>query len=209
MFERLSGALTDLGYLTMALWPRLLGPYRRWARRRYAQLAPGYSSWSERAPDYLAALLTTLPHLPPSPRLIVEIGAGTGAATAVLARAFPEAQLVAVDASPAMLAALCPPSARIHGVTADAVALPLSAGIADVIIAHNAPFHIAEMRRVVKPDGVVAVILSSAGRIPIFIRKLITRRLTTSVWRAVEEYRDGEGVGLLFRRTAAARAAAR
>jgi len=201
MFRDLSGTLTDLGYLLMARRPWLHSFYRRWAHRRYARLAPGYAARISEIPGYLAPLLTTLPHLPRAPRLVVEIGVGTGAATAVLIRAFPQAHLVAIDASSAMLAAFQPRSGRVHRVAADAGRLPLQDGIADLVIAHNAPFDIEEMRRAAGSNGMIAVVLSSAGHLPVLLRRKIIQTLTTAAWHTVEEYQGGRGVGLVFRRT--------
>lgn len=45
-------------------------------------------------------------HASPSPRRVVDVGAGTGAGSLALARRFPDATVLAVDRSPAMLARL-------------------------------------------------------------------------------------------------------
>lgn len=199
----LTGALTDLGYILMAVWPSLRVLYRAWAGRRYAHLARGYAAWTAHRPEYLAALRAVVSRLPPTPGLIVDVGAGTGAATAVLAQAFPASPLVAVDAAPAMLAAWRPSSPRVHRVVGDAAALPVADGSAGLVIAHNAPFHIAEMRRVAGPDAAIAVVLGSAGRLPRMLRRSLARHLAASGWGPVEEYRADDGIGLLLRRTSA------
>jgi SAM-dependent methyltransferase len=55
-------------------------------------------------------------HAGAAPRVIADVGAGTGTGTLALARRFPEADLVAVDRSPLMLARLGA-AARADGVT--------------------------------------------------------------------------------------------
>lgn len=96
------------------------------------------------------------------PRLILETAAGTGIVTAALARALPEARIVATDLNPDMLrvAAAKLPSPRVSFAPADAQALPFDDHAFDLVVCQFGamffPDRIAayrEARRVLRPGG--------------------------------------------------------
>lgn len=204
-----TGVLTDLGYVVMALLPVLHRLYRPWGRWRYSALAGSYPGRSRVDPRYLEPLRAALPHLPSSPATILEIGAGTGAATAILTERYPEARVIAVDASAAMLGRLRSDLPSPHPVLADVTALPVQTGSCELVVAHNAPFHPGEMRRAAAVDGTIVMVLGSAAGIP----GLLRRRLADALGGGRDgagavEYRAGAGIALVCRpgrSTAAAR----
>jgi len=203
--RRLTGAATDAGYLLLAASPPLRGVYRRWAQGRYRALALRYAATIGDDPTYfapLAALLRTLEPAPPA--VIAEVGAGTGGATALLARRYPEAFLAAIDASPPMLAHLEPGErGRIRRIAGDAFALPLRSRVADLVLVHNAPFDPAELMRVAAPSGTVAVVLSSAAMLPRWLRRWRPGDSASAAgWRCVRELRVERGIAWVFRRQA-------
>lgn len=201
--RRLSGAITDLGYMILATSPRLRPLYRRWAGRRYRRLAASYRDLARADPVYLRPLRALLLQLDSAPDRIVEVGAGTGAATAVLMERYPRAALVAVDASLEMLmhfAARSP--AAVRRVVGDAFALPLCAHSTDLALVHNAPFDLDELIRATSPSGVVVIVLSSARWIPPVIRARLLRTRQLPGWGCVLERTIGTGVVWVFRRDA-------
>ncbi len=197
--HRLLGITTDAGYLLLAALPALRGAYRRWAVPRYRGLAGRYAHHVRLDPAYFSPLRSILDILPIVPATVLEVGAGTGAATAVIADRYPASRLVAVDASPPMLAQFEHRSRSVHRVIGDAFALPVRRGSVDFVFAHNAPFDLGELMRAASPQGVVAVILSSATGIPVVVRSWCLRRSGARGWRYTE-YRAGAGLALLFTR---------
>ncbi len=186
-----SGALTDLGYLLAAAYPGLRRFWRLWAGAWYRRLARGYARVVDADAAYFDPLKDILPHLPPS-AVIVEIGAGTGAATGILRDRFPQASLLAVDLSAEMLALL--PQTDARAVVGDAFALPVRDAIADLALVHNAPFAVEELLRVLRPAGLAVVVLSAAGRLPGHIaRRLLIGGLSSAVTIA-QERRAGAGM---------------
>jgi SAM-dependent methyltransferase len=108
-------------------------------------------------PDYPEALLA---HLPDA-AMIVDLGAGTGKFTHLLART--GARILAVEPQPAM-AAHIPAPGNIAVVAGTAEQLPLATGCADLLCCATAfhwfdyPRATAEIERVLKPRGHLALV---------------------------------------------------
>ncbi|MBD5785862.1 class I SAM-dependent methyltransferase [Cellulosimicrobium terreum] len=108
---------------------------------------------------------------PPTVRTVVDLGAGTGTGTAALARAFPDAQVVAVDSSSTMLGRLRTAAekagigARVRTVEADLDAGWPDLAEVDVVWASASMHHVTDPGRVLRdafaslaPGGLVAVV---------------------------------------------------
>lgn len=110
-------------------------------------------------------------HAPHSPRLVVDLGAGTGTGTLALARRFPAAEVVAVDRSPVMLDRV-QASARRQGmddrmrvVRADLDAAWPALGSPDLVWASSFLHEVADpaallahVRAAVRPGGLLVVV---------------------------------------------------
>ncbi|HEV2590309.1 MAG TPA: class I SAM-dependent methyltransferase [Gaiellaceae bacterium] len=121
-------------------------------------------------PDYPIALLDALP-VPPD-ATVLDIGAGTGKLTRVLARRY--AHVIAVEPLDNMRAILerVVPDAESHPGSADAIPLPDAS--VDAVFAAQA-FHwfatdavVAEIARVLKPGGVFADVFNESDHSPEF-----------------------------------------
>lgn len=112
-----------------------------------------------------------LGHTQAAPRTIIDIGAGTGAATLALARRFEAAELIALDQSPAMLERLQAAAAshgvagRLRTVQADLDAGWPPIGTADLAWAASSLHHVANPDRVLadvhaalNPGGLLVVV---------------------------------------------------
>lgn len=194
--RRTAAALTDLGYLLAAAFPSLQGPLRWWARSRYRRLAGQYDRVVETDAAYFTPLNHVLRDLPDA-AVIVEVGAGTGAATSLLRQRYPHAAIAAVDLSPSMLSRLSTTGA--HVLAGDAYALPVRDGVTDLAVVHNAPFSLRELLRIVRPGGVAVVALSSVGWIPAALSGWLIGRAASPGVRA-QERRAAAGVAWVFQR---------
>jgi SAM-dependent methyltransferase len=116
-----------------------------------------------------------LAHAPAATRTVVDLGAGTGTGTRALVRAFPDAEVVAVDADPAMLERLRTGLAgsgledRVRTVEADLDAGWPAIGAADVVWASASLHHVADPARVLRdardalaPGGLLVVVEMTA-----------------------------------------------
>ncbi|GAA1980825.1 class I SAM-dependent methyltransferase [Catenulispora subtropica] len=105
---------------------------------------------------------------PPQPRVIADVGAGTGTGTLALAHRFPTAELIAIDQSPVMLDRLASvaPADRVRIVPADLDATwPAAADGLDLAWAASSLHHLREPDRLlaalhgaVNPGGLLAVV---------------------------------------------------
>ncbi len=196
--RRTAAALTDLGYLLAAAFPSLQRPLRWWARFRYRRLARQYARVVETDAAYFTPLTRVLGDLPDA-AVIVEVGAGTGAATHLLRQRYPHAAIAAVDLSPSMLSRFSAAGAEV--LAGDAYALPVRDDVADLAVAHNAPFSLRELVRIVRPGGVAVVALSSAGWIPAVLSRWLIGRAASSTIRA-QARRAGAGAAWVFQKPA-------
>ena len=132
------------------LWGAIRGPVQRFWNRAAAH-------WDTNASgDRTRSLEAGVAHVG-QPARILEIGCGTGTATALLKAQFPEAEITGVDLSPEMVRIA---TAKVPGVTfepADASRLPFPDASFDLIAQNNVPVYFAEVNRVLAPGGRVLI----------------------------------------------------
>jgi len=151
--------------------PGLWGLLRGRMRERFDALAP---TWETRlGPDHLAAFDLALDGLPP-PRRALDLGTGTGVVATALARRYPEAEIVAVDLSPAMLEEArrrLPPdlAGRVAFQVGDAAALDQPDGAFDLVVLSNMIPFFAELARITAPGGVLVFSFSRGPATPIYV----------------------------------------
>jgi malonyl-CoA O-methyltransferase len=141
-------------------------------RHGFDRVAAGYDAHAEVEREIGRRMLERLDYVRIEPRYVVDLGCGTGAALPALRERYPQATLLGLDASPAMLRAgqrqnrqlrwLMPflKSTREQRIAAVAEALPLKAGLAQLVWSNlllmwcNDPLPvIREMHRVLEVEG--------------------------------------------------------
>jgi SAM-dependent methyltransferase len=182
------------------LWRLFRGPLRA----GFDHLAP---VWESRvSAEGLEALKAALGRLDEPPRRILDVGSGTGSATRVLARTFPEGQVVGVDLSPAMVEEareLLAPDlrARVRFEVADASELPFEDGAFELVVLLNMIPFFSELARVTVPGGHVLVASSRGPETPIWTPPQTLRaRLGPLGFGAFAEHAVGSSTALLARR---------
>ncbi|HEY6746892.1 MAG TPA: class I SAM-dependent methyltransferase [Mycobacteriales bacterium] len=161
------------------------------------------SAYAEHRPDYARAAVAWAVAAAPGSR-VLDLGAGTGKLTAMLAEL--GAEVVAVEPDPAMLAELRRALPGVRAVAGSAEAIPLPDGSVDAVLAGNAMhwFDLAvagpEITRVLAPAGVLAGLWNVlddrvewvAGLARVSGSAAVGPRDTLSRWRAgTAELRDG------------------
>jgi SAM-dependent methyltransferase len=146
-------------------------------------------------PDYpFEAVAWMLEQLPSGARRIADVGAGTGKLTRVLAKA-PDAEIVAVDPDPSMLAKLRDTVPGVPTFVGTAEALPLPDAGLDALVLGQAWHWVdpvagsAEVGRVLRPGGTLGLIWNTRDNRVDWVRRL-TGIMHAS---AAEELLDGEG----------------
>jgi SAM-dependent methyltransferase len=185
--------------------PRVWGLLRGPLRRQFDRLAAG---WEARlGPEALLPLDAALDRLSP-PRRVLDLGTGTGKAARVVAKRFPEAEVVGVDLSPAMIEEarkVLPAelSGRVRFEVADASRLPFQDGAFDLVVLLNMIPFFGELARVTAPGGRVAAASSFGSQTPIYVPpQTLRKRLAPLGFGDFEELTAGEGIALLATRTA-------
>ncbi len=151
----------------------LAAPEKRWVVHSFSRAASGYdrvAALQRKVGNELLATLRRMP-LPPKVMTILDVGAGTGYCTALLAEAFPDSQVIALDIAEGMLRVLGERNdlqgrtLLIHG---DGESLPLRERSVDLVFSNLAiqwcsdlPSVMAGFRRVLRPGG--AVLFSTFG----------------------------------------------
>jgi SAM-dependent methyltransferase len=182
------------------LWPFFRGPLRA----QFDALAP---DWEEILGDEaLAPLVAALDRLDHAPERVLDLGTGTGKAARLVAERFPQADVLGVDLSPAMVEqarGLLPPepAGRVRFEVADASALPFDAAQFDLVLLLNMIPFFDELARVTAPGGTVVVAHVSGPSTPIWTPPDTLRAHLAAVgFERFEELAAGEGTALLARK---------
>ena len=152
--------------------PRRWRYFRPLLRRQFDAVAPRWDTF--RSPESLAPLEAALAALDRPPRRVLDLGTGTGAAAFVVARRFPDAEVVGVDLAPEMIEearrkAAAEDGARIRFEVGDASRLEYADGAFDLVsLANMIPFF-DELARVVAPRGSAIFSFSSGPSTPIYV----------------------------------------
>jgi ubiquinone/menaquinone biosynthesis C-methylase UbiE len=187
-----------------ALWPL----FRRLTRWQFDRIAP---QWDEmRSGDAFAPLEAALDSFESTPSRVLDIGTGTGRAAFMLARRYPEAEVVGVDIAPAMLAEarrLTPPElkGRVRFEAADAEHLPYPDSPFDLVsLANMIPFF-PELGRVTAPGGIVVFSFSGGANTPIYVPPEVLRHeLAGHGFTEFADFAAGNGTALVARKASAA-----
>jgi ubiquinone/menaquinone biosynthesis C-methylase UbiE len=184
--------------------PRLWRVFRPLMRRQFDALAPVWDSM--RLEDTLASYEAALAAVDPPPARVLDVGTGTGAAAFTLARRFPDAQIVGVDLSDAMLdhARRNLPEElqdRLRFERGDASSLPFPDNSFELASHANMIPFFDEVARVVAPGGHALFAFSSGAETPIYVpterlREEFARRGFTDF----AEFKAGRGNALLARK---------
>ena len=136
---------------------------RAGVRRAFDRASPGYDAAAVLQARVRTELLKRLDLVPLAPRVILDLGAGTGAGARELKRRYRRASVVALDLSSGMLRQArrhSRPFARFARVCGDALRLPLKSASVDLVFSNlmlqwcdDLEAAVAEIRRVLRPDG--------------------------------------------------------
>jgi SAM-dependent methyltransferase len=184
------------------LWRAFRGPIRR----QFDRLAPSWDGL--RSEQAFAPLEKALDGIPSPPARALDLGTGTGLAAFLLARRFPEAEIVGVDVSERMLDEArrnTPPelAAHVRFEHADAARLPYADGSFQLVtLANMIPFF-DELARVIAPGGWLLFSFSAGPETPIWVPpERLRSELEVRGFSDFAEFHAGGGGALLARKEA-------
>jgi SAM-dependent methyltransferase len=206
-----SAALERLGrrfarFVTTAVVarPTLWRLLRRPLRSQFEHLAPVWDK--RRGPETLIPLGAALDRLDEAPQRILDLGTGTGAAARVIARRFPDAEVVGVDLAPKMVEearARLPAdlAGRVRFEVGDASTLEFEPGAFELVVLLNMIPFFEELARVTAPGGTVIFAFSSGPDTPIYVpTERLRERLEPLGFEGFEEAAAGPGTAVMARR---------
>lgn len=164
---RFARLVTDIVVRRPVLWRLLRGRLRG----MFDELA---GTWETRiGPHHLGALDLALADVPP-PRRVLDLGTGTGVVAQAAAERYPDAEILGIDVSPAMIeeARRKIPSAlaeRVRFEVGDASALECEDGSFDLVTLLNMIPFFDELARVTAPGGMVVLSFSRGDETPIYV----------------------------------------
>jgi len=186
------------------LWPL----FRRLTRLQFNRAAPHWDAM--RSPEAFASLDAAMDALEVSPKRALDLGTGTGRAAFLVARRYPEAEVVGVDLAEDMLAEarkLTPPELvdRVRFERADAEHLSYPDGSFDLVsLANMIPFF-EELGRITAPGGTVVFSFSGGAETPIYVPPEVLRaRLGENGFTEFADFAVGRGTALSARKGPAA-----
>lgn len=194
--QRFARLATDVVVRRPVLW----GLFRRATRKQFDKLAPVWDA--RRDPVAFASVTAALDNLP-APRRVLDLGTGTGSVARLVAERYPDAEVVGVDLSNAMIeeARAKTPDGRVRYLVADAQRLPFEDGAFDLVTLGNMIPFFDELARVVAPGGRVLFAFSAGDATPIYVA---SDRLRVELGRRgfgdFEELAAGRGTALLARK---------
>ncbi|MGH3033758.1 MAG: class I SAM-dependent methyltransferase [Gaiellaceae bacterium] len=204
LLERAGRRFARLAARAVVAWPGLWRLFRGPLRLQFDRLAPVWEA--RRGAEALAPLTAALDHLEEEPRRVLDLGTGTGKGARLVAERFPQAEVVAVDLAPAMVAEarrlLAPELAgRVRFEVADASALPFEDRAFDLVVLLNMIPFFEELARVTAPGGVLVFAWFSGSATPIYTPPAtLEERLAPLGFERFQRLAAGEGTALLARR---------
>lgn len=182
------------------LWRAFRGPIRA----QFDRLAPRWDAM--RSEDAFEPLKQALDSLSQPPARVLDLGTGTGLAAFLLARRFPEAEVVGADVAERMVEVArrnTPPelAGRVRFDEADAARLPYEDGAFDLVsLANMIPFF-DELARVTAPGGSAVFSFSGGPDTPIWVPpERLRSELEPLGFADFADFQAGVGTALLARK---------
>jgi ubiquinone/menaquinone biosynthesis C-methylase UbiE len=184
-------------------WPWLWRLFRPLMRVQFNRAAPVWDQF--RFPDSFKPLETALAEVS-SPRRALDLGTGTGSAAFLVARRFPNAEVVGADLAAEMIAEAkrkTPPELadRVRFEQLDAERLPYPDESFDLVtLANMIPFF-DELERVLAPGGALVFAFSGGAETPIYVPpEMLRKELGRRGFTDFAEFAAGRGNSLVARK---------
>jgi ubiquinone/menaquinone biosynthesis C-methylase UbiE len=153
------------------------------------------------SPDGLAPYSEALDRIDTPVRRALDVGTGNGRGASEIKSRHPEAEVVGLDVSPAMLQEARHLLPDVEFVEGDASRLPFVAGEFDLVAHANMIPFIDEVARVLRPGGWTIFAFSGGDETPIYVAPArLKRELRRRGFTDFAEIAAGRGTAMLARR---------
>lgn len=177
------------------MWRVLRGPLTS----RFDELSVDWET-KRLSPEHLVSFNAALDRIETSPQRILDLGTGTGAGARAMAKRWPDAEILGIDASKGMLAEARAraSSDRERYELGDASKLDVADGAFDLVAMVNMiPFY-DELARVTAPGGRLVAAFSRGAHTPIYVPlDRFRRELERRGFTQIAEIAAGPGSSLL------------
>jgi ubiquinone/menaquinone biosynthesis C-methylase UbiE len=191
--------LARLATNVVVRWPRLWPIFRPVIRRQFNQIAPIWDAM--RLEDTFAPYERALDRIPGPVARALDVGTGTGQGARLVAKRFPDAEVIGVDVAPAMLDEARRLAPELTFVEGDAARLPFDDESFDLVGNANMIPFLDEVARVLKPGGRTLYAFSAGPETPIWTEpSLLRRELERRGFTEFAEIAAGRGVAILARK---------
>ena len=183
-------------------FPRLWRLFRGRLTRVFDRLAPEWDT-IRASPSRLNAIAAAFDGLSDPPRLVLDVGTGTGSVARLAADRWSGAEVTGVDVSSGMIAEArrATSSDRVRYEVGDASALPFSDGTFDLVALNNMIPFFDEVARVTAPGGHVAIAYSRGPQTPIWVPlDRVRNELRAREFTHFADFAAGDGLSLLARK---------
>jgi malonyl-CoA O-methyltransferase len=179
--------------------PRLWPIFRPVIRRQFNQIAPVWDAM--RLEDTFAPYEGALERIPGPVARALDVGTGTGQGARLVAKRFPDAEVIGVDVAPAMLDEARRLAPELTFVEGDAARLPFYDESFDLVANANMIPFLDEVARVLKPGGQTLYAFSAGPETPIWVEpEMLRRELERRGFTDFAEIAAGRGVAILARK---------
>jgi malonyl-CoA O-methyltransferase len=191
--------LARLATNVVVRWPRLWPIFRPVIRRQFNQIAPVWDAM--RLEDTFAPYEGALDRIPGPVARALDVGTGTGQGARLVAKRFPDAEVIGVDVAPAMLDEARRLAPELTFVEGDAARLPFYDESFDLVANANMIPFLDEVARVLKPGGQTLYAFSAGPETPIWVEpEMLRRELERRGFTDFAEIAAGRGVAILARK---------
>jgi ubiquinone/menaquinone biosynthesis C-methylase UbiE len=192
---RFARFVTNVTVRAPVLWLLVGRPFTR----MFEKVAPRWDSMA--SPDRMTAYEAGLAAVPGRPSRALDLGTGTGDGALAIARRWPEADVLGIDAAAAMVEEARRKAPQLRFEVGDARRLDVSDGAFDLVALNNMIPFFDELGRIAAPGGHLVIAFTLGPETPIWVEpRRLRRGLERAGFEAIRDVAAAPGTAVVARR---------